>query len=219
MSRQIIPKERGQAQGRRARRRNGLAGCAGNECDAVLPACQRAACFAATVLAREGRPVRASMRHRASARYAARAARSADILGVYVYAVGSQSCATRLTLAGSAPLAAAKQAAFAPLAVFVARLGPSASLPLPAPALPSPARRFAPRCFVGRIQPPRLAACSAAHPPNRAAACRSAWRSAPRRASSARGAVRMPLSRPSSPVFGSGASMAAGARTRRRSVR
>ena len=48
------------------------------------------------------------------------------------------------------------------------------SLPLPASPLPSPSRRFASRCFVGRIQPPRLAACSAAHATNRASACRSA---------------------------------------------
>ena len=63
--------------------------------------------------------------------------------------------------------------------------GTSASLPLPASPLPSPSRRFAPRRFVGRIRPPRLAACSAAHATNRAAACRSARRSAPRVASSA----------------------------------
>ena len=61
----------------------------------------------------------------------------------------------------------------------------SASLPLPASTLPSPSRRFAPRCFVGRIRPPRLAACSAAHATNRVAACRSARRSTPRVASSA----------------------------------
>ena len=61
----------------------------------------------------------------------------------------------------------------------------SASLPFPASPLPSPSRRFASRCFVGRIQPPRLAACSAAHPTNRVAACRSARRSTPRGASSA----------------------------------
>ena len=66
------------------------------------------------------------------------------------------------------------------------RLRPvSASLPLPVSPLPSPSRRFAPQCFVGRIQPPRLAACSAAHPTNRVAACRSARRSTPRVASSA----------------------------------
>ena len=51
---------------------------------------QCAACFAATVLAREKWPIRASLRP----------------LGVYIYAVGSQSSATRLIFAGSAPLAA-----------------------------------------------------------------------------------------------------------------
>ena len=60
----------------------------------------------------------------------------------------------------------------------------SASLPLPASPLPSPPLRFAPRCFVGRIRPPRLAACSAAYATNRVAACRSARRSTPRVASS-----------------------------------
>ena len=47
------------------------------------------------MLAREKWPIRASLRP----------------LGVYLYAVGSQSCATRLIFTGSAPLAAAKQAA------------------------------------------------------------------------------------------------------------
>ena len=52
-------------------------------------ACQRAACFAATVLACEIWPIRASLQP----------------LGVYIYAFGSQSCVTRLIFAGSAPLA------------------------------------------------------------------------------------------------------------------
>ena len=51
-------------------------------------ACQRAALFRATVLAYEKWPIRASLRP----------------LGVYIYAFGSQSCATRLIFAGSAPL-------------------------------------------------------------------------------------------------------------------
>ena len=55
----------------------------------------RAACFAAKVLTHEKWPIRASSRP----------------LGVYIYAVGSQSCATRLIFVGSAPLSAAKQAA------------------------------------------------------------------------------------------------------------
>ena len=69
----------------------------------ALP-CQHAGCFAATVLARERRALPASMRHRASARFAARALRSVDILDVYVYAFGAQSCANRLVFAGSARL-------------------------------------------------------------------------------------------------------------------
>ena len=60
---------------------------------------QCAACFAATVLACEKWPIRASLQP----------------LGVYIYAFGSQSCATRLIFAGSAPLAAAKQAALGTL--------------------------------------------------------------------------------------------------------
>ena len=63
---------------------------------------RRAVCFAATVLAREKRPVRASLRP----------------LDIHEYVFESQSCATRLVFAGSAPLAAAKQAALATLVEF-----------------------------------------------------------------------------------------------------
>ena len=56
---------------------------------------QCAALFRATVLAHEKWPIRASLRP----------------LDIYIYVFGSQSCATRLIFAGSAPLAAAKQAA------------------------------------------------------------------------------------------------------------
>ena len=63
---------------------------------------------------------------------------------------------------------------------FGAVLGGSASLPLPAPPLPSSSRRYAPQCFVGWIPPPRLATCLTAHPTNRVAACRSARHSTPR---------------------------------------
>ena len=63
---------------------------------------------------------------------------------------------------------------------FGAVLGGSASLPLPAPPLPSSSRRYAPQCFVGGIPPPRLATCLTAHPTNRVAACRSVRRSPPR---------------------------------------
>ena len=54
-----------------------------------------AACFAATVLACEKWSIRAPLRP----------------LDIYIYVFGSQFCATRLIFAGSAPLAAAKQAA------------------------------------------------------------------------------------------------------------
>jgi len=63
--------------------------------DLFMLAFHRAACFAATVLTHEKWPIRASLQP----------------LGVYIYAVGSQSCATRLIFVGSAPLSAAKQAA------------------------------------------------------------------------------------------------------------
>ena len=63
---------------------------------------------------------------------------------------------------------------------FGAVLGVSASLPLPAPPLPSSSRRYAPQCFVAGIPPPRLATCLTAHPTNRVAACRSVRHSPPR---------------------------------------
>ena len=63
---------------------------------------------------------------------------------------------------------------------FGAVLGGSASLPLPAPPLPSSSRRYAPQCFVRGIPPPRLATCLTAHPTNRVAACRSVRHSTPR---------------------------------------
>ena len=122
-------------------------------------------------------------------------------LGVCIYAFGSQSCASRLDRLRCARLAAAKLAAHGTSGVrraserprprtphsarFAARASRLGDTPLPAPTFPSPSRRFAPRCFVGRIRPPRLATCSAAHATNRVAACRSARRSTPRVASSA----------------------------------
>ena len=60
-------------------------------------ACGGLASFAATLLAREKWPIRASLRP----------------LDVYIYAFGSQSCATRLIFAGSAELAAANGAKLA----------------------------------------------------------------------------------------------------------
>ena len=74
---------------------------------------------------------------------------SFDPLGVYIYAVGVESCATRLTLLRSVPLRPEPWPRMAPLVEFGAVLGVSASLPLPAPPLPSSSRRYAPQCFVG----------------------------------------------------------------------
>ena len=63
---------------------------------------------------------------------------------------------------------------------FGAVLVVSASLPLPAPPLPSPSRRYVPQCFVGGIPPSRLATWLTAHPTNRVVACRSVRHSPPR---------------------------------------
>ena len=90
---------------------------------------------------------------------------SSDPLGVYIYAVGVESCATRLIFAGSAPLidiafgdsashrgipagGGGASRAWHPRE-FGAVLGGSASLPLPASPLPLSSRRYAPLCFVG----------------------------------------------------------------------
>ena len=94
---------------------------------------QRAALFRATVLAHEKWPIRASLRP----------------LDIYIYVFGSQSCATRLIFVGSARLWPETKPRMAPLVEFGAVLGVSASLPLPAPSLPSSSRRYAPQCFVG----------------------------------------------------------------------
>ena len=56
------------------------------------------------MLALEKRPLSASLQHPASARFAIRPTASGDMLGVYIYAIGSQSCATRLVFEGFAPL-------------------------------------------------------------------------------------------------------------------
>ena len=63
---------------------------------------------------------------------------------------------------------------------FDAVLGGSASLPLPAPPLPSSSRRYAPQCFVAEMPASRLATCLTAHPTNRVVACRSVRHSPPR---------------------------------------
>ena len=94
---------------------------------------QCAALFRATVLAHEKRPISASLRP----------------LDIYIYVFGSQSCATRLVFVGSARRRPKTKPRLAPLVEFGAVLGGSASLPLPAPPLPSSSRRYAPQCFVG----------------------------------------------------------------------
>ena len=114
---------------------------------------QCAALFRATVLALRERPIPAAFAP----------------LGVYIYAVGSESCRNRLTLEGSARLRPKTKPRVAPLVEFVAERR---------------TRRYAPQCFVGGIPPSRLATCTTAHPPNRAVACHSARHSARRSASS-----------------------------------
>jgi len=74
---------------------------------------------------------------------------SFDPLGVYIYAVGVESCATRLPLLRSVPLTDPNRGRAWHPREFGAVLGVSASLPLPAPPLPSSSRRYAPQCFVG----------------------------------------------------------------------
>ena len=102
-------------------------------------------------------------------------------LVVYIYAVGSQSCAIRRERLRCARLRRRNLPRMAPR-VFVAPR--PASRPLHSSQLPAPSRRFALRCFVGRIRPPRLAARSTAQSPNRFSACRSARHSTPRARSS-----------------------------------
>ena len=70
-------------------------------------------------------------------------------LGVYIYAVGDESCTTRLPLLRSVPLTDPNRGRAWHPREFGAVLGVSASLPLPAPPLPSSSRRYAPQCFVG----------------------------------------------------------------------
>ncbi len=139
---------------------------------------QCAALFRATVLALRERPIPASFAP----------------LGVYIYAVGG--AAYTYTPSGASPAVIVSlskvplgyrpktKPRVAPLVEFVAERRTSASLPLPAPSLSAPSRRYAPQCFVGGIPPPRLATCTTAHPPNRAVSCRSARHSARHSASS-----------------------------------
>ena len=74
---------------------------------------------------------------------------SFDPLGGYIYAVGVESCATRLPLLRSVPLTDPNRGRAWHPREFGAVLGVSASLTLPAPPLPSSSRRYAPQCFVG----------------------------------------------------------------------
>ena len=100
-------------------------------------------------------------------------------LGVYIYAVGPQSCATRLIFAGSAPLAAAKQAAHGTLGSSARCSGPrplSRSMRRRSRRLRGDTRRNA----LSVNTPPRLATCLTAHPANRVAACRSVRHTPPR---------------------------------------
>ena len=100
-------------------------------------------------------------------------------LDIYIYVFGSQSCATRLIFAGSAPLAAAKQAAHGTLGSSARCSGArplSRSLHRRSRRLHGDTRRNASSANT----PPRLATCLAAHPTNRVAACRSVRHSPPR---------------------------------------
>ena len=120
------------------------------------------------MLAHEKRPISASLQP----------------LGVYIYAIGSQSCATRLVFVGSARLRPKTKPRLAPLVEFVALRMPSASLPFHTAMLPRlslairvviPRRRN-----TGSLPHSRLSAQSA----NRIPACHSAQRSATLPASS-----------------------------------
>ena len=138
---------------------------------------QRAALFRATVLAHEKWPIRASLRHPASARFAIRPTASGDMLDIYIYVFGSQSCATRLIFVGSARLRPETKPRMAPLVEFVALRVPSASLPFHTAMLPrlSLAIRVVllRRRNTGSLPHSRLSAQSA----NRIPACHSAQRS------------------------------------------
>ena len=122
---------------------------------------QCAALFRATVLALRERPIPASFAP----------------LGVYIYAVGGESCRNRLTLEGSARLRPETKPRVAPLVEFVALRVPSASLPFHTAMLPrlSLAIRVVMlrRRNTGSLPHSRLSAQSA----NRIPACHSAQRS------------------------------------------
>ena len=105
-------------------------------------------------------------------------------LGVYIYAVGGESCRNLLTLEGSARRRPETKPRMAPLVEFVALRVPSASLPFHTAMLPrlSLAIRVVMPCRrdTGSLPHSRLSAQSA----NRIPACHSALRSATLPASS-----------------------------------
>ena len=120
---------------------------------------QRAALFRATVLApllghplrgllpsvvggyHEKWPIRASLRHPASARFAIRPTASGDMLDIYIYVFGSQSCATRLIFVGSARLRPETKPRMAPLVEFVARMSALGLATVPRGNAPAPFAR------------------------------------------------------------------------------
>ena len=121
---------------------------------------------------------------------------SFDPLGVYIYAVGVESCATRLPLLRSVPLTDPNRGRAWHPREFGAVLGGSAShtssdrlrrLGLRPRVIPRSLRRHSRRLRGDTRRnassvdtPPRLATCLTAHPTNRVAACRSVRHSPPR---------------------------------------
>ena len=124
---------------------------------------QCAVTVGATVLALEKWPISASLRP----------------LDIYIYAFGSQSCATRLVFEGSA-----RQDPDRDRAWHLWSSSSRSAAPRPRSRSPRRLSRRLHGCFVGGIPPSRLATCTTAHPPNRAVSCRSARHSARRSASS-----------------------------------
>ena len=99
-------------------------------------------------------------------------------LGVYIYAVGGESCATRLPLLRSARRAAPPVTAHGTLGSSARCSGArplSRSLHRRSRRLHGDTRRSASSANT----PPRLATCLTAHPTNRVAACRSVRHSPP----------------------------------------
>ena len=105
---------------------------------------------------------------------------SFDPLGVYIYAVGVESCATRLPLLRSVPLSDPNRGRAWHLWSSSARCSgsrpPSHSLRRRSRRLRGDTRRNASSVDT----PPRLATCLTAHPTNRVVACRSVRHSTPR---------------------------------------